>query len=79
MTEERLKKAIHLNEEIKLISEELSVWSSSIRICNFQLMNSIGVTNNFRDSHVDFELLKDFVIKELSKKLEVVKSEFEKL
>lgn len=79
MTEENLKKAIFLDEKIRLISEELSEWSDSVEMRNFQLMNRVGVTTNFRHSNVDFELLKEFVIKELSKKLEEAKSEFEKL
>ena len=79
MTEENLKKAIFLDEKIRFISEELSEWSDSVEMRNFQLMNRVGVTTNFRHSNVDFELLKEFVIKELSKKLEEAKSEFEKL
>ena len=79
MTEEKLKKAIFLDEKIRLISEELSEWSNSVGMRNFQLMNRVGVTTNFRHSHVDFELLKEFFIKELSEKLEEAKSEFEKL
>lgn len=79
MTEENLKKAIFLDEKIRLISEELSEWSDSVEMRNFQLMNRVGVTTNFRHSNVDFELLKEFVIKELSKKLEEAKSEFKKL
>ena len=79
MTEENLKKAIFLDEKIRLISEELSEWSDSVEMRNFQLMNRVGVTTNFRHSYVNFELLKEFVIKELSKKLEEAKSEFEKL
>lgn len=79
MTEENLKKAIFLDEKIRLISEELSEWSDSVEMRNFQLMNRVGVTTNFRHSNVDFELLKEFVIKELSEKLEEAKSEFEKL
>lgn len=79
MTEEKLKKAIFLDEKIRLISEELSEWSNSVEMRNFQLLNTVGVTTNFRHSYVDFELLKEFVIKELSKKLEEAKSEFEKL
>ena len=79
MTEEKLKKAIFLDEKIRLISEELSEWSDSVEMRNFQLMNRVGVTTNFRHLHVDFELLKEFVIKELSEKLEEAKSEFEKL
>lgn len=79
MTEEKLKKAIFLDEKIRLISEELSEWSDSVEMRNFQLLNMVGVTTNFRHSNVDFELLKEFVIKELSKKLEEAKSEFEKL
>lgn len=79
MTEEKLKKAIFLDEKIRLISEELSEWSDSVEMRNFQLLNRVGVTTNFRHSYVDFELLKEFVIKELSEKLEEAKSEFEKL
>ena len=79
MTEEKLKKAIFLDEKIRLISEELSEWSDSVEMRNFQLMNKVGVTSNFRHSNVNFEVLKEFVIKELSEKLEEAKSEFEKL
>ena len=79
MTEENLKKAIFLDEKIRLISEELSGWSNSVEMRNFQLMDRVGVTSNFRHSHLNFEVLKEFVIKELSKKLEEAKSEFEKL
>ena len=79
MTEEKLKKAIFLDEKIRLISEELSEWSDSVEIRNFQLMDRVGVTSNFRHSNVNFEVLKEFVIKELSEKLEEAKSEFEKL
>ena len=79
MTEENLKKAIFLDEKIRLISEELSEWSNSVEMRNFQLLNRVGVTTNFRHSYVNFELLKEFAIKELSKKLEEAKSEFEKL
>lgn len=79
MTEEKLKKAIFLDEKIRLISEELSEWSDSVEMRNFQLMNRVGVTSNFRHSNVNFEVLKEFVIKELSEKLEEAKSEFEKL
>lgn len=46
---------------------------------NFQLMDRVGVTSNLRHSYVNFEPLKEFVIKELSEKLEEAKSEFEKL
>ena len=79
MTEEKLKKAIFLDEKIRLISEELSEWSDSVEMRNFQLMDRVGVTSNFRHSNVNFEVLKEFVIKELSEKLEEAKSEFEKL
>ena len=79
MTEEKLKKAIFLNEKIRLISEELSEWSNSVKMRNFQLLNRVGVTTNFKHSYVNFEVLKEFVIKELSEKLEEAKSEFEKL
>lgn len=79
MTEEKLKKAIFLDEKIRLISEELSEWSDSVEMRNFQLMNRVGVTSNFRHSHVNFEVLKEFIIKELSEKLEAAKLEFENL
>ena len=79
MTEENLKKAIFLDEKIRLISEELSGWSNSVEMRNFQLMDRVGVTSNFRHSHLNFEVLKEFVIKELAEKLEEAKSEFEKL
>ena len=79
MTEEKLKKAIFLDEKIRLISEELSGWSNSVKMCNFQLMDRIGVETNFRHSYVNFEPLKEFVIKELSEKLEAAKLEFENL
>lgn len=61
MTEEKLKKAIFLDEKIRLISEELSEWSNSVEMRNFQLMDRVGVTSNFRHSHVNFEVLKEFV------------------
>ena len=79
MTQENLKKAIFLDEKIRLISEELSEWSNSVEMRNFQLLNRVGVTTNLRHSYVNFEVLKEFVIKELSEKLEEAKSEFEKL
>ena len=79
MTEEKLKKAIFLDEKIRLISEELSEWSDSVEMRNFQLMDRVGVETNFRHSYVNFEVLKEFAIKELSEKLEEAKSEFEKL
>lgn len=46
---------------------------------DFQLMDKVGVTTMLRHSHVNFELLKEFIIKELSEKLEAAKLEFEKL
>ena len=79
MTEEKLKKAIFLDEKIRLISEELSEWSNSVEMRNFQLMDRVGVTTNLRHSYVNFEVLKELAIKELSEKLEEAKSEFEKL
>lgn len=79
MTQENLKKAIFLDEEIRLISEELSAWSKSVKMRDFQLMDKVGVTTMLRHSHVNFELLKEFIIKELSEKLEAAKLEFEKL
>ena len=79
MTEEKLKKAIFLDEEIRLISEELSEWSKSVKMRDFHLMDKVGVTTMLNHSYVNFELLKEFIIKELSEKLEEAKSEFEKL
>ena len=79
MTEEKLKKAIFLDEKIRLISEELSEWSNSVKMRDFHLMDKVGVTTMLNHSYVNFELLKEFVIKELSEKLEEAKSEFEKL
>lgn len=79
MTEEKFEKEKFLNEKIKLISDELSEWRKSIKLCNFQLMDSVGVRTYSRDSYVNFELLKEIIIKDLTNKLEEAKSEFEKL
>ena len=79
MTQENLKKAIFLDEKIRLISEELSEWSDSVKMRDFHLMNKVGVTTMLNHSYVNFKLLKEFIIKELSEKLEEAKSEFEKL
>lgn len=82
MTEETFKIANELNERIKKLSFELSLWKENIEIINIRINNcakrKITDVNNY-DSLIDFNQIKEFVIKNLSEKLEEAKTEFENL
>ena len=82
MTEEKFKIAKELNARIKRLSFELSVWESNVEIISLRIKNDVsGKTTDMRndESLVNFQPIKEFIIKELSEKLDVAKSEFDKL
>ena len=82
MTEEKFKIAKELNARIKRLSFELSVWESNVEIISLRIKNDVsGKTTEMRnnESLVNFQPIKEFIIKELSEKLDVAKSEFDKL
>ena len=82
MTEEKFKIAKELNARIKRLSFELSVWESNVEIISLRIKNDVsGKTTDMRndESLINFQPIKEFIIKELSEKLDVAKSEFDKL
>ena len=82
MTEENFKRAKELNARIRHLEFELSAWENSVELVSIKIKDGIrGKTTDMRndESLVDFQPVKELVIKELSKKLEAAKSEFEKL
>lgn len=82
MTEENFKRAKELNARIRNLEFELSAWENSVEIVSIKIKDGIGGKTTYRcndESLVDFQPVKELVIKELSKKLEAAKSEFEKL
>ena len=82
MTEEKFKIAKELNARIKRLSFELSVWGSNVEIISLRIKNDVsGKTTDMRndESLINFQPIKEFIIKELSEKLDVAKSEFDKL
>ena len=82
MTEENFKIAKELNARIKHMSFELGVWENCVEIVSIKIKDNVsGKTTEMRnnESLVNFQPIKEFVIKELSEKLEAAKSEFKKL
>ena len=82
MTEENFKRAKELNARIKHMSFELGVWENCVEIVSIKIKDNVsGKTTEMRnnESLVNFQPIKEFVIKELSEKLEAAKFEFKKL
>ena len=82
MTEKTFKTANELNERINKLSFELSLWKQNIEIINITIKNCTKrkITDIHNDaSLIDFKQIKEFVIKELSEKLEEAKHEFDNL
>lgn len=82
MTEETFKIANELNERINKLSFELSLWKENIKIINITIKNCTkGKITDIRNdkSLINFKQIKEFVIKDLSEKLEEAKTEFENL
>lgn len=82
MTEENFKRAKELNARIRHLEFELGAWENSVEIVSIKIKDGIGGKTTYRcndESLVDFQPVKELVIKELSEKLEATKSEFEKL
>ena len=82
MTEENFKRAKELNARIRHSEFELGVWENCVEIVSIKIKDNVsGKTTEMRnnESLVNFQPIKEFVIKELSEKLEAAKSEFEKL
>lgn len=82
MTEENFKRAKELNARIRHLEFELGAWENCVEIVSIKIKDNVsGKTTEMRnnESLVNFQPIKEFVIKELSEKLEAAKSEFEKL
>ena len=80
MTEEKLKIANELSERIRRLSLELSRWETSLKILSIKIRGLRSTTDiQNEDSFYDIKPIKEFIIKDLSEKLEAAKLEFEKL
>lgn len=80
MTEERLKKANELSENIKMYQKEIASWKMAVCFRNKEVsLRSDDMGYEVRTGFIDFELVKTLTLARLKKDLEVLETEFKNL
>lgn len=80
MTEERLKKANELSENIKMYQKEIASWKMAVCFRNKEVsLRSDDMGYEVRTGFIDFELVKTLTLARLKKDLEVLEEEFKNL
>lgn len=75
MTKEIFKIAQELYSKIRRLSFELERWKSSVKIISIKIKDDVRKTTDIQhdESFIDFQPIKEFIIKDLSEKLEEAK------
>lgn len=80
MTEERLKKANELSENIKMYQKEIASWKMAVCFRNKEVsLRSDDMGYEVRTGFIDFEVVKTLTLARLKKDLEVLEEEFKNL
>lgn len=79
MTEETLKKAWDIWEQIDLLNQDLSIWERAIAVRDFTLRLPELSFYSVSLSAVDFETLRANAMADIKSKLEKLNAEFEEL
>lgn len=79
MTEEKVKIANNLIKRIELLSAQLKVWQKITRFDTIILKDDDFICHACEICCLDFNLIKETVINDLTLKLNTAKAEFDKL
>lgn len=80
MTEERLKKANELSENIKMYQKEIASWKMAVCFRNKDVsLKSDDMSYLVNAGFIDFEVVKTLTLARLKKDLESLETEFKNL